>query len=102
MRCTPLAADQQPAELCLKLLDGARQRRLRDVALLRGARKVQGLAKRNKIADLVQLHETPAFDRLRLPLLRPQCPVSRLLALRQGRPRFDTTAPRCWNIKNSR
>src|SRR5262245_58369160 len=54
-----LAVDQRSPELLFELLDRASQRRLRDVTPLSGPREVQRLAKRNKIADLVQLQETP-------------------------------------------
>ena len=37
------APQQEPAQLLLELLDGAGQRRLRHVALLGGAREVQGV-----------------------------------------------------------
>ena len=59
MRQVVLAPQQQPAELLLELMHGARQRRLRDVAALCRAREVQGLAEREEIADLVHLHAGP-------------------------------------------
>jgi hypothetical protein len=51
-----LAPEQQSAELLLELLDGAGQGRLGDVALLGGARKVQGLADCEEVADLMHFH----------------------------------------------
>src|SRR6516165_2657420 len=74
-----LAVDQRSPKLLFELLDRASERRLRDVAPLSGPREVQRLAKRNKVADLVQFHETPA----------PRAFV-------------DTTALRCWNFNSSR
>ncbi len=56
MRIAALAVEQRAAELMLKLLDGARQRRLADVALLGGAREVQRLAEREKVTDLMEFH----------------------------------------------
>src|SRR5262245_40851921 len=64
MRATPLAPDQQSAEFSLELLDGARERGLRDVTPFRGTRKVQRLAQCKKISDLIKLHCVP-------PLLDP-------------------------------
>ena len=63
MRQFALAPQQQSAELLFELLDGARQRRLRDVALFGRAREVQRVGDRQKIADLVHLHQmtVPAF-----------------------------------------
>jgi hypothetical protein len=51
-----LAPEQHAPELLLELLHGPRQGRLGDVALLGGAREVQGLAHGEKVADLVHLH----------------------------------------------
>ena len=51
-----LAAKQVAAELGLELLDRARQRGLRDVALLRRAREIEQLRHREEIADLVHFH----------------------------------------------
>ena len=51
-----LAPEQEPAELVLELLDRAGQRRLGDVAVLRGAGEVQGRADREEVADLMHLH----------------------------------------------
>src|SRR5437016_1849148 len=56
MREMALAMEKRPAELALQLLDGARERGLRDVGLLRGAREVQFLCDGEKITDLVHFH----------------------------------------------
>src|SRR5262249_22839150 len=61
-----LAVDQRSPQLLFELLDRASQRRLRDVTLLSGPREVQRLAKRNKIADLVQLQPRQALLSLTL------------------------------------
>src|SRR5262249_41987198 len=55
-----LTSDQQPPELLFEFLDRARERGLRHVALLRGAREVQRLAKGKKISDLIQFHLAPS------------------------------------------
>src|SRR5262245_59036070 len=76
-----LAVDQRSPELLFELLDRASQRRLRDVTPLSGPREVQRLAKRSKIADLVQLQEAPGL------------PIAHLLdvhRLRRERTRFLT------------
>ena len=51
-----LAAEQRAAQLVLEPLDGAGQRRLRDVAGLGRAREVQRLADGQEIADLMHFH----------------------------------------------
>ena len=56
MRVRPLAVEQRPAELALEKLDRPRQRRLRDVAALRGAREIQFLGDGEEVANLVHLH----------------------------------------------
>jgi len=63
MRVRPLAMEQQPAELLLQQLDCARQRRLRDVALLGGLGEVQRICDGQEIADLVHLHSDPLSTR---------------------------------------
>src|SRR6516164_2358359 len=67
MRQLALAPQQQPAELLLELLDRPGQGRLRDIAVLRRTREIQGVGDRQKIAHLVHLHATtvPAVDRWR-------------------------------------
>ena len=51
-----LAAEQQAADLVLELLDGAAQGGLGDIAGFRRPREVQGLADRQKIPDVMQVH----------------------------------------------
>ena len=51
-----LAMKQRAAHLLLELLDGARQRRLRHVAALGGAREIQVLAQSEEITDLMHFH----------------------------------------------
>ena len=55
-----LAVKQRAAELLFQLLDGARQRRLRNVRPFRGAREVQFLAQRQEVADLMHFHRAAA------------------------------------------
>jgi hypothetical protein len=50
------AREQQPAQLVLKLLDGAGQRGLRHVALLRRPGEIQRAADREEVADLMDFH----------------------------------------------
>jgi hypothetical protein len=57
MREPPLAPDQQTAQLLLKLLNRASQRRRTHPAPFRRPRKAQRLAQHHKIPDLIQLHE---------------------------------------------
>jgi hypothetical protein len=52
----PLAPKQIAAELLLQTLNGARKRRLCDMALPRRLREVQLLADRKKISDLMNFH----------------------------------------------
>ena len=55
------------AEFMLELLDGARQGRLADVALLRRPREVQGPGKRDEIAHLLHFHGAiPLIESARL------------------------------------
>ena len=63
MRVRPLAVEQRPAELALEKLDRPRQRRLRDVAALGGAREVQFLGDGEEVADLVHLHRLRSLGR---------------------------------------
>ena len=51
-----LALPDGAAELVFQALDGARQRRLGDVALLGRAGKIQRFAERDEVADLAELH----------------------------------------------
>ena len=54
----PLTAEQIAAKLAFQELDRARQRRLRDIALLRRAREIQRPRDGQKIPDLVHFHLT--------------------------------------------
>ena len=56
VREVALAAEQQAAHLVLELLDGAAQRRLGHIALLRGPREVAGVADGQEIADVMNVH----------------------------------------------
>src|SRR5438445_3730561 len=56
MRIGAFAMKQRAAQLVLQRLDGARERGLRDAAMLRRAREIQFLAQAEKIADLMQFH----------------------------------------------
>ena len=58
------AAKQVAAELCLQLLDGPRQRRLRDVALVGGAREIEHACDRKEVANLMHLHGRAPVCRL--------------------------------------
>ena len=50
-----LAAEEQAADLFLELLNGAAQRRLRDIAFLRRPREIQGLAHCQEISDVMDI-----------------------------------------------
>ncbi len=52
-----LAPEQIAAELALELADGAGERRLGDVAFLRGAREIEHPRHGEEIADLMHFHE---------------------------------------------
>ena len=54
-----LALEERAAEFLLQMLDGARQRRLGDIAVRSGARKVAGARNRQEVSELVQLHGFP-------------------------------------------
>ena len=56
MGLVALAIEQWAAELVLEQLDRAGQRRLGDVALLRGAREIERLAQRHEVAGLMHFH----------------------------------------------
>jgi len=56
-RVRPLAPVQVAAEFVLQLADRARQRGLRDIALLGGTREVQRAGDRQEVTDLVHFHE---------------------------------------------
>src|SRR3990172_8990965 len=61
------APEQLPTELLLELLDGARERRLGDVAFLSGTREIQDACHRQEISHLVHFHSkspTAADNRL--------------------------------------
>ena len=51
-----LAAEQIAAELALELADGARERRLGNVAFLGGAREIESPRHREEVADLMHFH----------------------------------------------
>src|SRR6201989_2308357 len=53
----PLAPEQVAAKFGLELLDRARQRRLRHVALVGGAGEVERARYREKIPDLMHFHD---------------------------------------------
>src|SRR3990167_2548347 len=81
MRVVALPAEQRAAQLVLQPLDGARQRRLRDVARLGRAGEIQSLANREKVADLMHFHGggppdagdyAPDHHSLRLSISRPE------------------------------
>ena len=50
------APEQEAAQFRFQFLDGAGQRRLRDVTALRRPGEVQGIANRQEIADFVHFH----------------------------------------------
>ena len=52
----PLAAKQVATEFGLQLFDGPRQRGLRDIALVGGAREVEHTRNREEVANLMHLH----------------------------------------------
>ena len=56
LRGGALTAKQVAAEFCFQLLDGPRQRRLRDVALVGGAREIEYPRDREEVANLMHLH----------------------------------------------
>jgi hypothetical protein len=56
LRLRPLPAEQIATELALELLDRARQRRLRNVALFRGLGEIQLGSGRQKISNLMHFH----------------------------------------------
>jgi hypothetical protein len=56
--------EQRSTEFHLQILDGARERRLRDVALLRRAREVARLGNRQEILQLMELHRFPRSQAL--------------------------------------
>ena len=64
----PLATKQIAAEFGLELLDGARQRRLRHVAVIGRAREIQRARYREEISHLVHFHDRAA----------PNSPVAKL------------------------
>ena len=51
-----LAPEEVSSELRFKLLDRARKRRLRDIAVLRCAREVERARDRQKVSDLIHFH----------------------------------------------
>ncbi len=63
----PLAPEQVAAKLAFQQLDRPRQRGLRDVALLRGAREIERARDRQEISDLVHFHSNVPSDQSDLP-----------------------------------
>ena len=56
VRQVALAPEQQAAHFVLELLDGAAQRRLGHIALLRGPREVAGVADGQEVPDVMNVH----------------------------------------------
>jgi hypothetical protein len=67
VRVRALAMEQRPAELALEELDRPRQRGLRHVAALGGAREVELVRDGEEVADLVHLHGIPLSGCCRRP-----------------------------------
>ena len=67
LRGRPLAPEQVAAEFRLELLDRSRQRRLGNVAFVRGAREVEHARDREEVANLMHFH-----DRTPVPIGPPQ------------------------------
>ena len=65
-----LAAEQQATHFFLKLLDGAAERWLADMALFGGAREVQRIANGQKVFHMMHIHAG------RLRLVRPWRPMT--------------------------
>jgi hypothetical protein len=59
-----LAAEQEAAEFGFEEFDGARQRRLGNMAVLCRAREIALGADRQEISDLVHLHTTRPLARM--------------------------------------
>jgi len=57
LRGRAFAAKKIAAEFCLKLLDRPRQRRLGDIALIRGAGEVEHTRDGEEVANLMHLHD---------------------------------------------
>ena len=73
MREIALASKQLAAQLFLQLLDGPRQRRLRNVTLLGGAGEVQQSRDGEEVSDLVHFHAgTPTQSLSAVKCLQPQ------------------------------
>ena len=60
LRCRPFAPEQVAAEFGLELLDRPRQRRLRNVALVGGAREIQRPRDGEEVPDLMHFHDRAA------------------------------------------
>src|SRR5262245_64230227 len=61
LRLRALAAEQVAAELTFKLADGAGERGLGHMALLRGAREVERARDGEEVADVMHFHEERAL-----------------------------------------
>ena len=55
-----LAVEQRAAQLVFELLDRPRERRLRDIAALGGAREIERFGQRHEVAHLLHFHEPPS------------------------------------------
>ena len=60
LRRRPFAAEQVAAEFGLELLDRARQRGLRYIAVVGGAREIQRARHRQEISHLMHFHDRSA------------------------------------------
>jgi hypothetical protein len=56
MRAMALAPEQGTAQFRFELFDRSSKRRLGDIAALRGAREIQGLAQCQEVANLMHFH----------------------------------------------
>jgi hypothetical protein len=56
MRIAALAVEKRPAQFVLQLLNGTRQCRLTDIALVSSPGEVQRTRERDEIADLLHFH----------------------------------------------
>src|SRR5262252_6438742 len=82
-----LAVKKRTAELSLQLLNRARERRLRNVTLLGGAREVQLLGDREKIPDLMHFHSAALFNTACVSDWSVSAPASSI-----------RSAPSCWSV----
>jgi hypothetical protein len=68
MGVAAFAMEERSTEFVLQLLDGARQRGLADIALLRGSREIERAGQRHKISDLLHFHRQPPNNPLMLAI----------------------------------